>query len=128
MESARAAFDEGLYWNTLDFEAGGDFRIGLECESNQSDNWCIFDNFRLEYYGDVVKVSSIAVDAEKKELIIGETTTATSVASPANATLTWVDWSSSNEQVATISQAGVITALSVGTTTITATAIDGSGT
>ena len=128
MESARAAFDQGLYWNTLDFEAGGDFRIGLKCESSQSDNWCIFDNFRLEYYGDVVKVQTLTVDADRKELIIGETATATAIASPANATLTWVDWSSSNEKVATVDHTGTITALAVGTTTITATAIDGSGT
>jgi len=128
MESARAAFDKGLYWNTLDFEAGGDFSIGLKCESNQSDNWCIFDNFRLEYYGDMVKVSSIEVKADKTELIIGETATATAIASPANATFTWVDWSSDNEQVVTIDNTGLITAHSVGTATITATALDGSGT
>ena len=128
MEAARNAFDEGLYWNTLEFEAEGDFRIGLKCESNIWSNWCIFDNFRLEYYGDVVKVSSITVDADKKELIMGETANATALASPANATFTWVEWSSSNEQVATIDQSGLITALGIGTTTITATALDGSGT
>jgi len=128
MEAARNAFDDGLYWNTLEFEAGGDFRIGLKCESSLQSNWCIFDNFRLEYYGDMVKVSSIAVEADKNELIIGETATATAITSPANATFTWVDWSSSNEQVATIDQNGFIIALSKGTTTITATAIDGSGT
>lgn len=128
MEAARNAFDEGLYWNTLEFEAGGDFRIGLKCESNIWSNWCIFDNFRLEYYGDMVKVSSISVEADKKELIIGETATATATTSPANATFTWVEWSSSNENVAVIDQAGVITGKSMGTATITATALDGSGT
>ena len=128
MESARAAFDEGLYWNTLEFEADGDFRIGLKCENNQDNNWCLFDNFRLEYYSDMVKVTSIAVDADKKELIIGETATATAVASPANASFTWVDWSSSNEQVAVVNQSGIITAMGVGTATITATALDGSNT
>ena len=128
MQAARDAFDEGLYWNTLEFEAGGDFRIGLKCESNIWSNWCIFDNFRLEYYGDMVKVSSISVEADKKELIIGETATATATTSPANATFTWVEWSSSNENVAVIDQAGVITGKSMGTATITATALDGSGT
>ena len=128
MESARAAFDEGLYWNTMEFEAGGDFSIGLKCESNIWSNWCIFDNFRLEYYGDMVKVSDISVDADKKDLIIGETTTATAITSPANATFTWVEWSSSNENVAVVDQAGVITGIGMGTATITATALDGSGT
>ena len=128
MESGRAAFDQGMYWNTLEFEAGGDFSIGLRCEKSQSNNWCLFDNFRLEYYGDVVKVSSIDVSADKTELIIGETATATAIALPANATFTWVDWSSDNEQVATIDQTGKITAHAIGTATITATALDGSGT
>lgn len=127
MESARAAFDQGLYWNTLEFETDGDFRIGLKCESNLNDNWCIFDNFRLEYYSDMIKVTGITVEADKTELSIGETATATAITSPANASFTWVDWSSSNEQVAVVSTSGVITAMGVGTATITATAIDGSG-
>jgi hypothetical protein len=128
MATARAAFDDEMYWNTLEFEAGGDFRVGLKCESNMSSNWCTFDNFRLEYYGDMVKVESIIVDANKKELIIGETATATATTSPANATFSWVEWSSDNEQVATINQEGLITAHAVGTAHIIATALDGSGT
>nr|WP_288281314.1 CotH kinase family protein [uncultured Prevotella sp.] len=128
MATARAAFDDEMYWNTLEFEAGGDFRVGLKCESNMNSNWCTFDNFQLEYYGDVVKVSSITVDADKNELIIGETATATATTSPANATFSWVEWSSDNEQVATIDQEGIITAHAVGTAHIIATALDGSGT
>ena len=127
MESARAAFDEGLYWNTLEFEADGDFRVGLKCENNLDNNWCIFDNFRLEYYSDMIKVTSITVEADKSELSIGETATATAITSPDNASFTWVDWSSNNEQVAVVNASGVITATGVGTAIITATALDGSG-
>ena len=75
MESARIFFDNDMYWNQIEFEAGGDFTIGLRCSQNEGSNWCIFDNFRLEYYGEVVSVSSIEVSADKTNLIVGETTT-----------------------------------------------------
>lgn len=49
MESARIYFDNGLYWNTMEFEAEGTIDIGLSCSEAEYSNWCIFDNFRLEY-------------------------------------------------------------------------------
>ena len=57
MESARVFFDNGQYWNSLEFEADGSFTFGLRCKESQSSNWCIFDNFRLEYYGEVAKAT-----------------------------------------------------------------------
>ncbi len=52
METARIYFDDGLYWNQMEFEAEGDFSIGLKCSKNEYSNWCIFDNWKLEFYGD----------------------------------------------------------------------------
>ena len=127
MESARVFFDEGKYWNSMEFEAGGDFRIGLRCQSNLPSNWCIFDNFRLEYYGDIVQVSSISLSAPATELVVGEQTAAQAVVAPADATVKNLTWKSSDERVATVGQDGVITATGTGTATITAAAVDGSG-
>ncbi len=127
MEDARVCFDRDMYWNTMEFEAGGTIDIGLSCYQVESSNWCIFDNFKLEYYGEVVGVSSIEVTADKTELIVGETTTAKAKVLPVNVTMPWVEWSSDNEQVATVDDEGQVTAVGMGTATITATAIDGSG-
>ena len=55
------------------------------------------------------------------------TATITPTITPSNATNKGVTWSSSNPGVATVNTSGVVTYVSVGTTTITATAQDGSG-
>lgn len=57
----------------------------------------------------------------------GKTTQLTAGIEPANATNQLIDWTSNNESVATVSETGLVTAVSVGTATITATAKDGSG-
>ena len=46
---------------------------------------------------------------------------------PNNATNSVVNWTSNNEEVATVDENGLVTAVAVGGATITATAIDGSG-
>ncbi|MBR5678413.1 MAG: Ig-like domain-containing protein, partial [Paludibacteraceae bacterium] len=46
---------------------------------------------------------------------------------PSNATLQSVNWSSANASIATVDSTGYVTGVSYGITTITATAIDGSG-
>lgn len=127
MSSARVFFDEGRYWNTMTFEGGGTFNIGLRCQEYESSNWCTFDNFKLEYFTEVEPISSITVSMPTTELVIGESLTATATVLPLTATLKFVDWSTSNKQVATVDKDGVVTAVGTGTATITATAGDGSG-
>ena len=127
MSSARKCFDKDMYWNTMEFEAEGTIDIGLYCYDYDYNNWCIFDNFTLEYYGELVGVSSIEVTGEQTKLIVGESAALKAKVQPVNATMVWVDWSSDNEKVATVDQDGVVTAVGQGTATITATAIDGSG-
>ena len=127
MEAARIFFDRDMYWNTMEFEAEGTINIGLRCFDAYYSNWCIFDNFILEYYGELVKVSSVEVTAEKKELIVGEYMKLTPNVQPVNATMAWVTWASDNEKAITVDNDGVVRAVGEGTATITATAIDGSG-
>ena len=127
MESARVFFDDERYWNFLEFESEGTFSIGLRCLQNEYSSWCIFDNFRLEFYTDIVAISSISVSAGTTDLVVGESTTAQANIQPTTATLPFVDWSSSNQQVAVVDRDGVITAVGIGTAVITATADDGSG-
>ena len=125
MESAAVAFANGAYWNTLEFEADGDITIGLRNDNWASDNWCIFDNFKLEYQVNV-KATSISITLPATEIMAGESITATASIQPADA-LRWAKWTSSNEAVATVNNDGTVTGVSPGTATITAKAIDGSG-
>lgn len=56
----------------------------------------------------------------------GQTSTLTATVTPSNATNKNVTWTSSNPAVATVSNAGVVTAVANGTATIIATTADGS--
>ena len=72
------------------------------------------------------KVTGVSLDPTSAEIIVGETKTLTATIEPAEAEAT-VEWSSSNEAVATVSD-GVVTAVAVGSATITAKAGDVSAT
>ena len=127
MESAAVAFANDAYWNSLEFDANGNITIGLRNDNYAGDNWCIFDNFKLEYQGEIVKATSLSVSLQNSEIMPGLSTQATVTIQPANAMGKLVTWSSDNEAVATVSQDGTVTGVGTGTATITAKAIDGSG-
>ena len=74
-----------------------------------------------------VPVSDITLSNQTIPVWVGETKTLTATASPANANNTAVNWYSSDDNVATVSSEGVITAIGKGTCTITCTAADGYG-
>ena len=72
-----------------------------------------------------VKVTGVKLNKSSKSLTIGDTFTLTATVKPNNATDKSVTWSSSNTSVATVDENGVVTAVSEGTATITATASNG---
>ena len=73
----------------------------------------------------IVNVSNITINGAKS-LKRGQTLTLSASVLPSNATNKNVTWYSSNTSVATVDSSGKVTAKGVGTTTITATAADGS--
>ena len=68
---------------------------------------------------DTVEVTSVSISPSTTNLTVGETVNLTAIIKPDNAVKT-VTWTSSNPSVATVVD-GKVTALSAGTTTITAT-------
>ena len=77
---------------------------------------------------EVVKVSGITLNPyEGFELVEGNSSKITATVVPSNATNTSVKWVSSSPDVATVDDSGNVTALKAGSTTITCTAVDGSG-
>ena len=71
----------------------------------------------------VVPVTDITLDNASLTLIVGENATLNATVLPENATDKTVTWTSSNKNVATVSD-GVVTAVKAGTSTITAKAGD----
>lgn len=77
---------------------------------------------------EVVKVSSITLNPyEGLELVEGNTSKITATVVPSNATNSSVKWVSSSPDVATVDDNGNVTAIKAGSTTVTCTAVDGSG-
>jgi hypothetical protein len=126
MYSASVAFANGAYRNSLEFETdGGDVQIGVKNEVWNNSNWCIFDNFKLEYKGTAVKVQSVTLDIAKTSLLVGEVIQCTATVLPDNALFKRLVWTSDNEDVVTVDQTGLISATGVGTATISAATVDG---
>ncbi len=74
-----------------------------------------------------VHVSSVSLNKNATELLVGSTEALTATVLPNNATNKSVTWTSSNTSVATVSN-GTITAVATGNATITVTTVDGSKT
>ena len=72
-----------------------------------------------------VRVTGIRFDEPTHTLMMGSTVTLQPIIAPDDATVKNLTWVSSDEKTATVSRTGIVTALSVGETTITATTVDG---
>ncbi len=72
-----------------------------------------------------ISVSEISLNLNELSLKVGENNSLVATLAPDNATDKTVTWTSSDSTVATVDENGVVTAVSVGTATITATASNG---
>ncbi len=103
--------EDGLYYMWL-FFSGKDVKNIYGC--------ILVDNLQPE-----IALDSISLP-QTKEVELGETLTLSVTFNPSNATNKIVTWSSSDETVATVDNAGKITPKKVGSTIITVTSQDGS--
>ena len=76
---------------------------------------------------EIVPVSQITLNKAETSISVGNSETLTATVAPENAANKALKWASSDEDVATVAPDGTVTAVKVGTATITATAMDGSG-
>ena len=122
-QATNIAFEESGYENSMEVEVtDGTLTIGIRCESGLDNNWCPFDNFTLEYYGEEIDVESISLSPSSVTLESGDTCQLTATLLPEDATYRGVTWSSSDESIATVSETGLVQGLGKGTALITATA------
>ncbi len=76
--------------------------------------------------GASVAVTGVTLNKETASLVVDNDTTLVATVAPATATNKAVTWTSSDGDVASVSNAGVVTGVSAGTATITVTTVDGS--
>lgn len=77
---------------------------------------------------ETVSVTGVTLSPTSKTLYLKENVQLTATVLPANATNPDITWSSSNPAVATVTQSGLVTAVSKGSTTVKITSADGSKT
>lgn len=72
-----------------------------------------------------VRVTGVSFGETKHEIPMGGTATLTATIAPADATVKTLVWTSDDPGIASVSRTGIVTAVSVGTTKIHATSVDG---
>ncbi len=72
-----------------------------------------------------VPVTGVSVSQSSLNLQVGQNSTLNATIAPNNATNQSINWSSSNNNIATVSNNGVVMAIAAGSATITATSVDG---
>lgn len=123
MEAAYYWFEAGHYDNSVECKVGADglLTIGIRKRTTINDDWTCIDNWKLEYYGEVVNVTSVTLSETDVEIVRSETYDLVATVLPSDATYRNVSWSSSNTSVATVDDKGTVTATGKGTCYITAT-------
>jgi uncharacterized protein YjdB len=96
------------------------YRIVFEKASSSSNAGLIVSHVKFYKTVESVDPTGITVTGDSA-LTVGGSTVLTATVAPTTATDKTVTWSSSNESVATVTSAGVVTAINNGTVTITAT-------
>jgi uncharacterized protein YjdB len=121
MAAARASFDAGLYYTDWVEVTVTDHTLTLGARTENSMLWCIWDNFELEMIG-YTPVTEVDATAEANEIEIGETTQITAEVTPEGASFDALTYTSSNEEVATVDENGLVTAVAEGDVVITVAA------
>ena len=127
MTSGAHCFEMGMYNNSVETEVtNGTLTIGIVNETYMGGNWCMMDNFKLEYYGKKTLIEEITLSHTALTLIEGEQRQLKATITPANATYQKLYWVSEDEDVALVDQNGMVTANGGGSTIVYAMATDGS--
>ena len=105
--------------------------VGTTCFLKVIDNSTVgfghinLDDIRIPTATSMYPVISVSLNKSATSIIVGSTESLSTSFVPSNATNKNVTWSSNNSSVATVSGAGVVTAVATGTARITVTSQDG---
>ena len=104
MEAAHYWFEAGYYLNQLECTVGSDgvLQIGIRKYTTLNNDWTCLDNWKLEMWGEMVKATGIKLNKTSISATVGEIIQLSATITPADATITQVEWKSSNESVATL--------------------------
>ena len=117
------SFSISSYWD-------GTLVVPLDCSNiyKQAPVWKKFEHIEesSEPASNFIYAASISLNKTSATVTEGNTLQLTATVLPTNATNRTVTWKSSDEAVATVDSTGLVTAVALGSATITATTTDGS--
>jgi uncharacterized protein YjdB len=87
--------------------------------------WTSFFEFKVWGSSANVPVTGVSISPPTTSIVVGATSQLAATVAPATATNKTVTWTSGNTSAATVNSGGLVTAVAVGTSTITATTQDG---
>ncbi|SFZ95328.1 Ig-like domain (group 2), partial [Flaviramulus basaltis] len=91
--------------------------------NNSSASWVVL----VEINGNIsFEVTGVTVTPQDTQILVGDTSELSATVSPTNATDKSVNWTSSDNAIATVDTNGLVTGITQGTVTITATTNEGS--
>jgi len=100
-------------------------RMVVNLNDNTSESFSIDEIDKMLIVKSIITVQSVSIDTDQLELNVDDTQQLKYSIVPDNASNQNVIWESSNENVATVDNEGLITAISSGETTITIETADG---
>lgn len=131
-----APFDQPFYL-IMNLAIGGHFDGGLSPDPADIPATMLVDYVRVYKEGNGngggdnpgnVPVTGVSLNPTSAQVEVGQHVQLNATVAPSNATNKQVSWSVANSSVASVSQSGVVTGLSPGTTAVTATTADGNRT
>lgn len=93
--------------------------------SSATDGYGAVDSIEIEVFTSIINVTSVEVSAASSTVVKGGTVQCSAAVLPVDATDPSVTWSVSDDAIANIDQAGLLTSVDVGTVTVYATSNDG---
>ena len=135
-ESAEFTVQAGTEWQHFEMPLTADrkyYGFGFYSEQKGGHNQYLpIDDIQIytaspyaEYVAPAVPATGVEVTPSSASIEVAKTVTLTAEVLPANADNKNVLWSSGDESIAIVSSEGVVRGVSIGTTTITATTVDG---
>ena len=131
------ATNKNVTWNSLDEEVAtiengvvtgkkeGKTTVTVETDDGNHIANCNIEVIKSTSEPTKVDVTGVTLNKKTFSLEVGDTGNLVATIEPKNATQKQVKWESSNEKIATITENGIIKAISEGKTTIKVTTVDG---
>ncbi len=127
MEAADYWFNAGYYMNTIEVEVGnnGELTIGIRKPYTISEDWTCVDNWKLEQFtSDFQHVTGVTLSTTALNMVPWETKRITATVQPDYADNKKIKWTSSDENIVTVDDNGLVFARSTGSAYIRATSVD----